>query len=145
MNEERLKKDLFSEEQEKVFETLFFFENNPEHLGIVKDEIIKKLQLEDNIFIIIKILETVKKSQDKEIIFKVFKVLKDSDDEYIRATLLRVLSVENRDEYIEYIVGCLKDSDHRVRANAVETLEVMGLKSTIPQIAPSSQRFKSES
>ncbi|MCK9224390.1 MAG: HEAT repeat domain-containing protein [Candidatus Muirbacterium halophilum] len=135
MNEEQLKKDLFSKEQDKVFETLFYFENNPEHIGVVKDEIIKKLEIENNIFIIIKILETVRKSADKEIIFDIFNILKESSDEYIRATLLRVLTVEKRAEYINYIVKCLKDSDHRVRANAVETLESMGLKNTIPEIA----------
>lgn len=135
MNEERLKKDLFSDDQEKVFETLFFFENNPEHIGIVSSEIIEKLKVEKNLFVIIKILETIKKSMEKELIFKVFNTLKDSEDEYIRATLLRTLIVEKREEYIRYIIQCLEDSDHRVRANAVETLETMGIKQTIPRIA----------
>ncbi|MFA5479277.1 MAG: HEAT repeat domain-containing protein [Candidatus Muiribacteriota bacterium] len=130
MNIEEFKSKIFSENTSEVYSALNFIEENP--VNDFGEILVQKLQQEKNIFIIVKILEIVAKIKNAEIIKKVFYIFRDNDDNYIKATLVKILTNFSEKEFVNYIKECLYHKDSRVRANAVEVCEKSNMKEFIP-------------
>lgn len=132
MNFDKIKEKLFSEDDSDVFTALSNIENNPdEGYGKILLERIKK---EKNNFIVIKIMEIASKIESDELIEGIFRNLKNTKDEYIKATLIKLLSNSTEKDYKEFIKTNLFNQDDRVRANAVECVENLKMKEAVPDL-----------
>ncbi|MFW5782838.1 MAG: HEAT repeat domain-containing protein [Candidatus Muiribacteriaceae bacterium] len=130
MNDKNIRGRLFSEKDSDVFRAIEEIKENPDDEN--KNLIIRKITEEKNIFILIKLLELIKTWEDCWLIGEIFPILQNSGEEYIRASLVKAVAECPEKKYDDYILRCLDDPDPRVRANAIECVEIRGMKETIP-------------
>jgi|GEM_PF-5496458 len=132
MNFEEVKEKLFSDDDSDVFVALSFIEKEPDE-GY-SNILLKRIKNEQNDFIVIKIMELASKIASSELIDGIFRNLKNTKDEYVKASLLKLISNSREDKYKEFIRMNLFNKDDRVRANAVECIEMMKIKEAIPDL-----------